>query len=68
MDCVENTRIVAERIAGSLVKYLHYLNVKIIAPSLDNEKKIAGARAVGADGYTLSELTDVYGEEVARVE
>lgn len=58
----------AERIAGSLVKYLHYLNVKIIAPSLDNEKKIAGARAVGADGYTLSELTDVYGEEVARVE
>ena len=58
----------AERIAGSLVKYLHYLNAKIIAPSLDSEEKIAGARAVGADGYTLSRLSDIYGEEVTRVE
>ena len=58
----------AERIAGSLVKYLHYLDVKIIAPSLDNDKKIAGAKTVGADGYTLSELTEAYSEEVTPIE
>ncbi|MBO7303922.1 MAG: EAL domain-containing protein [Clostridia bacterium] len=42
----------ADRIAGSLVKYLHYLDVRVIAPGLDTEAKIKGARAVGADGYT----------------
>ena len=52
----------ADRIAGSLVKYLHYLDVKVIAPSLDSDAKIEGARAVGADGYTVEALTDVFGE------
>jgi EAL domain-containing protein (putative c-di-GMP-specific phosphodiesterase class I) len=43
----------AERVAGSLVKYLHYLDVKVIAPELDSEAKIAGAKAVECDGYTV---------------
>lgn len=42
-----------ERVAGSLVQYLHYLNVKVIAPELDCEQKVAGAQSVGCDGYTL---------------
>ena len=42
-----------ERVAGSLVKYLHYLDVKVIAPGLDTEEKILGAKNVGADGYTM---------------
>ena len=46
----------AERIAGSLVKYLHYLDVKVIAPELDSEDKIAGAKAVECDGYTVADL------------
>ena len=41
-----------DRIAGSLVKYLHYLNVPVVAPGLNSEAKISGAKAVGADGYT----------------
>ena len=40
-----------ERIAGSLVKYLHYLDVPVIAPGLETDEKIAGAKAVGVDGY-----------------
>ena len=47
-----------ERIAGSLVKYLHYLDVPVIAPGLVSDEKIAGARAVGADGYTTDEVED----------
>ena len=47
----------AERIAGSLVKYLHYLDVKVIAPELDSEIKIAGAKAVEFDGYSISAST-----------
>jgi EAL domain-containing protein (putative c-di-GMP-specific phosphodiesterase class I) len=46
----------AERIAGSLVKYLHYLDVKVIAPELDNEDKISGAKTVECDGYTVAEM------------
>lgn len=42
-----------QRVAGSLVRYLHHLDAEIIAPSLDSDKKIEGARAVGADGYTV---------------
>lgn len=42
----------ADRIAGSLVKYLHYLDVKVICPGLDSEAKIADAKRLGADGYT----------------
>jgi EAL domain-containing protein (putative c-di-GMP-specific phosphodiesterase class I) len=43
----------AERIAGSLVNFLHYLKVKVVAPLLDGEEQIASAEAVGCDGYTL---------------
>ena len=50
----------AERIAGSLVKYLHYLDVKVIAPGLDTEAKIAGARNVDADGYTEDSEEPIY--------
>ena len=42
----------AGRIAGSLAGYLHYLGVKVIAPGLDTEEKIAKAKEVGCDGYT----------------
>ena len=52
----------AERIAGSLVKYLHYLDAKVIAPGLDSEAKIAGARSVGADGYTEDAEEPLYAE------
>ena len=44
-----------ERVAGSLVKYLHFLNVKVIAPLLETEDQIAGAKNAGCDGYTLYE-------------
>jgi EAL domain-containing protein (putative c-di-GMP-specific phosphodiesterase class I) len=43
----------AEQIAGSMVNYLHYLGVKTIAPWLDSEEKIAAAKALSCDGYTL---------------
>lgn len=43
----------AEQIAGSMVNYLHYLGVKTIAPLLDSEAKIQGAKAMSCDGYTL---------------
>lgn len=52
----------ADRIAGSLVKYLHYLDVKVIAPELDGSAKIAGARRLGADGYTIDSVFDAIGE------
>ena len=52
----------AERIAGSLVKYLHYLDAKVVAPGLDSEEKIAGARNVGADGYTVDTGEALYAE------
>ena len=57
----------AERVAGSLVKYLKYLNVKVIAPSLKSEDKINGAKNVGCDGYTLSsDIPLTGGEEVTE--
>ena len=43
----------AERIAGSLVGFLHYLKVKVVAPLLDSEEQRAAAEAVGCDGYTV---------------
>lgn len=52
----------ADRIAGSLVKYLHYLDARVIAPGLDTEAKIQGARAVGADGYTEDAEREIYAE------
>ena len=42
----------AEQIAGSLVKFLHHLSVKAVAPYLDCEEKIEGAKNVSIDGYT----------------
>lgn len=41
-----------ERIAGSLVHYLHHLDAKVIAPGLDSKEKIEGAKRIGIDGYT----------------
>lgn len=42
----------SERVAGSLVKFLHYLNAKVIAPELDSSAKIDGAKATMFDGFT----------------
>lgn len=53
----------AARVAGSLVSYLHYLNVKVIAPALDTKEKISGAHSVACDGYTADTLV---GGEVAE--
>ena len=53
----------ADRIAGSLVKYLHYLDARVIAPGLDTEAKIKGARAVGADGYSEDTEMEIHIEE-----
>ena len=44
-----------ERVAGSLVQYLHYLGVKVVAPGLDNEDKVTGAKNIGCDGYSVWE-------------
>ena len=43
----------ADRIAGSLVGFLHYLKVKVVAPQLEVEEQIIAAEAVGCDGYTV---------------
>lgn len=43
----------AERIAGSLVGFLHYLKVKVIAPMLEVEEQIMAAESVGCDGFTV---------------
>lgn len=42
----------ADRVAGSLVNFLHFLDVAVIAPDLANEDQIAGAKSVECDGYT----------------
>ena len=52
----------ADRIAGSLVKYLHYLDVAVVAPGLDTKKKIENAKSIGADGY-IAEGEEVFYEE-----
>lgn len=44
-----------ERVAGSLVKFLHFLNVKVVAPLLETDNQIAGAKSAGCDGYTVYE-------------
>ena len=51
-----------ERIAGSLVKYLHYLDAKVVAPGLDAEEKILGAKSVGVDGYTEESPEPVFAD------
>ena len=52
----------AERIAGSLVSYIHHLHGKVIAPGLDTEGKIASAKLIGADGYTVDKILEAYAE------
>ena len=54
----------ADRIAGRLVKYLHYLDVLVVAPGLDTDKKIEGAKSIGADGYTAVSEEVLYTEGV----
>ncbi len=51
----------AERIAGSIVRYLHSLDVTVVAPMLDSEEKIASAKVIGIDGYTDVNLIDADG-------
>ena len=50
----------AERIAGNLVKYLHYLDARVVAPGLDSNEKIECAKRVGVDGYTEDVNEDTY--------
>ena len=45
----------AERVAGSLVKFLHYLGAEVVAPAIYGEAKIAGAKLVECDGYSISD-------------
>ncbi len=56
----------AERVAGSLVKFLHFLDVSVLAPDLDSEEKMRGAKYVGCDGFgfadTVLETYDLPGE------
>ena len=56
-----------DRVAGSLVKYLHYLDVKVIAPGLESEAAIKGAAEVGADGYTTDKINGDVGYGVEPV-
>lgn len=58
----------AERIAGSLVEYLHRLGVKVIAPGLDTGEKIEAAKRIGADGYTEELLADLNREDTSSNE
>ena len=58
----------AERVAGSLVEYLHRQDVKVIAPGLDTEGKIAAAKLIGADGYTEESPTYVNREDTSSDE
>ncbi len=44
----------ADRIAGSLINYLHFLNVRVVAPYVKSEKGVEAARRLGCDGYILS--------------
>jgi len=53
----------SERVAGSLVQYLHYLKAKVIAPSLKKQAEIDEAARVGLDGYTVE--VDPFEQEVA---
>lgn len=47
-----------DRIAGSLVGYLHHLGAQVVAPGLDGEEKIKGAKSIGADGYSTDSFSD----------
>ena len=52
----------AERVAGSLIGYLHHLKAKVIAPGLDTEERIRVAQSLGADGYTVDRVTEFLAE------
>ena len=52
----------AERVAGSLVGYLHHLKATVIAPGLDTEERRRVARRIGVDGYTEDRVTEYYAE------
>lgn len=52
----------AERVAGSLVNYLHHLKAKVIAPGLDTEERREVARRLGVDGYTEERIAEYYAE------
>ncbi len=51
-----------ERVAGSLVSFLHLLNVAVYAPGLDSEAALDAARLVGFDGYGMNESLSNYDE------
>ncbi len=58
----------AERVAGSLAKFLHYLGAQVIAPDLESVDHVAGAKAMEFDGYGLIETrVDELEEEASRV-
>ncbi len=48
----------ADRVAGSLVKFLHFLDVKVIAPELRSWEQVADAKRVGFDGFGIEEYRD----------
>lgn len=58
----------AERVAGSLVSYLHHLNAKVIAPGLDTEERLRVARQLGVDGYTTERIAEYHEEEIDNAE
>ena len=51
-----------DRVAGSLVKYLHCLNTVVIAPDLANDNQVQGAKSIECDGYSIAQ--PVYEEDV----
>ncbi len=44
----------AERVAGSIVKFLRYMGVRSVAPHLKKRKEIAIAQSLGFDGYGMA--------------
>ncbi len=58
-----------ERVAGSIVKFLHFVGVKVIAPALANDEMLAGAKNADFDGYgRMEELPDFLQEKPAEEE
>ena len=58
----------AERVAGSLVNYLHHLKAKVIAPGLDTEERLRVARQLGVDGYTTERIAEYREEGIVNAE
>ncbi len=55
----------AERVAGSIVKFLQYVGVKTVAPSLSGKKAVDVAKRLGFDGYSTEKASPNKWEEVA---